>query len=255
MSAAVHSPVDATVAWLTTRQLFARRRLWAALAFALVPLLFTLGYRLTNADADTKALEFLVTLYRDIVLGTLLQLAAVLLGTTAFGGEVDDGTIVYLLVKPLPRWSVVLSKYVVALVAIVAVILPGIVLPWLVLGVGSVPARIPVAYGVAAVAGAAIYAALFVALGLRSRRALVHGLLYVVVVEFVMSRSIAGLRSLSIREFALTIAARVADGVAQVSAGAHVSMATVWTMGTVFLVGSLVAAVRMYQRFELAERL
>src|SRR6185437_7360196 len=101
--------LNRTVMWLTWRQLFARRRIWLAVAFALAPLLFTLVFMVVGDDGTDARVGFLGVLQRDIVIGTLLPLAAVIFGTTAFGGEVDDGTLVYLLVKPIPRWQVVLS--------------------------------------------------------------------------------------------------------------------------------------------------
>ena len=58
------------------------------------------------------------------VVGTLgftlmLPLVALLATTSVIGPEVDDGSIVYLLAKPINRHAVALSKYVVALVATV----------------------------------------------------------------------------------------------------------------------------------------
>ena len=109
-------PISRTVAWLTLRQLFVRRRLIAAIFFALTPLLIVVLFVSARgaAAADGRTAGLLMDLYRDVVIGVLLPLSAVVFGTAAFGGEIDDGTIVYLLVKPLSRWRVVLSKYVVA---------------------------------------------------------------------------------------------------------------------------------------------
>ncbi|HTR77240.1 MAG TPA: ABC transporter permease subunit, partial [Gemmatimonadaceae bacterium] len=176
--------LDSTVAWLTARQLFVRRRLVAAAIVSLVPAIIALIFRLTHA-AGADSSEFVTELYRDIVLGTLLPLVAVVFGSASFGGEIEDGTIVYLLVKPLPRWRVVLSKYAVSTAATIAVMVPAIVLPWLVMGVGAVGAQRMLGFSAAIVIGAAIYSALFVMLGLTTKRGLVAGLLYVVVVEFV----------------------------------------------------------------------
>ena len=53
-------------------------------------------------------------LLADFGLAVLLPLVAVIVGTAAVGSELDDGTIVYLLAKPVPRWLIVLVKFVVA---------------------------------------------------------------------------------------------------------------------------------------------
>lgn len=252
------APIEPTVVWLTFRQLFVRRRLIAASIFSLIPLVVALAFRASHGPDDPRTLDFFVTLYREIVVGTLLPLAAVVFGTTAFGGEIDDGTLVYLLVKPVARWRVVLSKYLVAAISTAAVMLPTIVLPWLALATGAVPRALPIGFAAGVGAGALLYCALFVALGLASRRALVVGLLYIVVLEFVLSRQIAGVRSLSVREFALTVTDRVAASApALVHDLVHavVPMTTVWTMGAIMLAGALLLAIRKLGRFELAERL
>src|SRR5208282_4792673 len=104
-------PVNLTVAALTFRQLFTRRRFVASTLFALMPLVIVLVWQATNRKAGLTPAQFLSTTYQGLVAFVLLPLSAVVFGTAAFGGEIDDGTIVYLLVKDLPRWQVVLSKY------------------------------------------------------------------------------------------------------------------------------------------------
>ena len=47
-----------TVMWLTWRQLFARRRLWFALAFALTPALFTLVFLVVADDGNSSRAGF-----------------------------------------------------------------------------------------------------------------------------------------------------------------------------------------------------
>src|SRR5690242_4854025 len=136
----MNGPIDRTVVWLTWRQLFARRRLYTAAAFAFAPLLVAVVFRLTAADVEKSGANFLITLLREVVIGTLLPLASIVFGTAAFGGEIDDGTLVYLLVKPIARWRVVVSKYLVALACTVAIMIPAIVFPWLLVRTADLPA-------------------------------------------------------------------------------------------------------------------
>ena len=245
--------LDSTVMWLTLRQLFVRGRVIAAGIFALIPSLAAVSYRISRPD-DPGPIEFLVGLFSEIATGTLLPLAALVFGTTAFGGEIDEGTVVYLLVKPLPRWRVVLSKYVVAVTATLAVLLPGILLPWLIVGPSAVPSEVVMAFAVAGASGACLYCGLFVMLGITTRRSLVIGLAYVIPLEFVLSRSLTGVKSLSIREYVLTAAGKMSEAHPEL-VEFSVPLATVWTMGTIILVGSIVAAIAALQRFEMAERL
>jgi ABC-2 type transport system permease protein len=247
-------PVNLTVAALTFRQLFTRRRLIVAALFAAAPLLFTFAFRAEFLRTDPTGGRLLAQVYGQVVALVFLPLAAVVLGTAAFGGEIDDGTIVYLLVKALPRWQIVLTKYVVVALSTAAMMVVTIVLPWLALGAQSANATLVESYAAALSAGAAMYCALFVALGLMSKRGLVIGLLYVVVLEMVLAANVAGLKSLSVREFVTTIAGKLAAGVPGVQPGA-VSLATVWTMGSIILIGSLAIGIRRLQRYELAERL
>jgi len=247
-------PIDTTVVWLTWRQLFARRRLYLAAAFSLAPFLVAIIFRLTAGDVEASSAAFLIGLLREIVIGTLLPLAAIVFGTTAFGGEIDDGTLVYLLVKPIARWRVVVSKYLVAVACTTAVMLPAIFLPWFVVRNADLPATVPLSFAAGVGGGALIYCALFVMLGLTLRRSLVVGLVYVIGLEIVLSRSVAGLRSLSVREFSLSITEAVGKAAVQFT-DPVVAMTTVWTMGTIILVGSIAYSMRRLARYEVAERL
>jgi ABC-2 type transport system permease protein len=245
--------VDRTIVWLTWRQLFARRRLYLAAAFSLTPLLVALLYRLLISDSAASSEEFLTGLIREFVIGTLLPLTAVVFGTTAFGGEVDDGTLVYLLVKPLARWRVVFWKYVVAVLSTAAVMGPAVVLPWLAVRTPDMTARVPLSYLAGVGVGCLVYCAIFLVLGLTTRRALVAGLLYVVAIEMVLSRSVVGTKSLSVREFTLSVAQSVSHGTVVLPDA--VTVATVWTMGTLMLVGAIALAMWRLHRYEVAERL
>jgi ABC-2 type transport system permease protein len=250
----MNGPINTTVAWLTFRQLFVRRRVVAAAFVSLVPMLIAAIFRATQTGGAPENARFLVEVYRNIVIATLLPLVAVVLGTAVFGGEIDDGTVVYLLVKPLARWRVVVTKYVVAVLSTSAIMVPAVLLPWLVLGAAGVGADIPLAFAGGVGVGVALYCALFVALGIAAKRAAVLGLLYIVLVELVMAPQVAGMKSLSVREFAATIVGRLAAGQPGIVAGT-VSFATVWTMGGIMLAGSLAFAIHRLRTYEMAERL
>jgi ABC-2 type transport system permease protein len=246
------SLLNGTVMWLTWRQLFARRRLWLATAFSLAPVLFALVFRVLADDGPSSETTFFNTLMREIVIGTLLPLAALVFGTTAFGGEVDDGTLLYLLVKPIQRWQVLSSKLVVSVLSTIAVVLPAIVLPYFLLSGPDVTARAALAYVAGAATGTVLYCAGFLTLGLANKRALVIGLLYVVSFEGILSRSLPGFKSLSVREFSVAVAQAASRGAVVVDGA--VSMATVWWMGTIILVGATYWTAFRLVRYEVAER-
>lgn len=249
----MNTPLNRTVMWLTWRQLFAQRRLWLAAAFSLVPLLVTVFYRFTVDDREGATLTFFTGLNANLIIGILVPIAAAVFGTTAFGGEVDDGTLVYLLIKPVARWSVLLSKYVVATACTIAVMVPGMALPWLLLRGSEVSDSAFVGFAVAGAAASATYCAIFLVLGLASKRALVFALLYIIAFETVASRNIVGLKSLSVREFAVAISQAASSG-AIAPDGYVVPITTAYVMTAVFIVVALVVGLRKLVRYEVAER-
>jgi ABC-2 type transport system permease protein len=239
--------------WLTWRQLFARRRIWFAIAFALLPLAFTLLFRIVADDGDSSRVGFYHAMIREIIVGTLLPLAAVTFGTTAFGGEVDDGTLIYLLVKPIQRWQIVVAKFLVSTVSTFAVVVPAIVLPWFIARNPDLPFKAVTAFLVGAALASLLYTAVFLGLGLKTKRALVFGRLYVIGFEGVLTRSAPGVRAFSIREFANAVSQAVSQG--SIVLPDAVSMSTVQWMGTIILVGATIWTMRMLARYEVAERL
>jgi ABC-2 type transport system permease protein len=247
-------PISPTVAWLTWRQMFANKRLYLAILFSLLPLIIAVLFRSFSPDPVKESHGFYLLLEKDIVIGTLLPLAAVVFGTTAFGGEIDDGTLLYLLVKPLARWRVVLSKFVVAAACTLGLMIPAIILPWLLVRAPDLPAGVPVSFLWGAALGSVLYGAIFVMLGLIARQSLVIGLIYVVGFEGVLSRSVPGIKSFSVREFATAFSLKHAAPELQLGAPA-LTMTTVYVMGAIFFTASLAFAVYKLWRYEMAERL
>jgi ABC-2 type transport system permease protein len=250
----MNGPLNLTVMGLTFRQLFTRKRFIFSGLFALVPLVIVLFFKASKHAYDLTGELFLVKLYSDIVAFVLLPLSAVVFGTAAFGGEIDDGTIVYLLVKALPRWQLILSKYVVAMISTTVMMTVAVILPWLALGAPPDSRLLVESYTAAIALGASLYCAIFVTLGLTSKRALVIGLLYIVVVEITLSPNVVGLKSVSVREFVMTIARKLGEGSAGIGA-IVVPMNTVWTMSAILLVAGLGLGIRWLSRYEMAERL
>jgi ABC-2 type transport system permease protein len=246
--------LNRTVMWLAMRQLFVRSRMISAFVVALIPLGVVMIYNATHGEYDMQTGRFLVGMYRDFVIGTLLPLVAIVFGTTAFGAEVSDGTIVYLLTKPQARWKLILSKFVVAVFATIVVMIPAVFLPWLLVNHTEMPLDVPMAILGGVGVGALLYSAMFIAVGIASKRALVMGLLYIILIEFVLSRQAAGVMSFSIRELTLTALARIAEGNRWIGPGT-VTLDTVYTMAPIFFFGSLLYAWNKFRKFEISEKL
>ncbi len=189
--------MNPVVMQLTLRGLLGRRR---ALLMLLLPVLLLLlaGLIRWASDADLFAT---VTLTEEFALGTLLPLMCLLIGTGVIGSEIDDGSIVYLLAKPLPRATILLSKLVVAWgAALVFAVVPLVAAIEI---AGDDDGQLGLAYGVAATLAALAYTALFVALSVVTRNAVIIGLLYALLWETVLGGYVPGISNVSVRQWAM----------------------------------------------------
>jgi ABC-2 type transport system permease protein len=221
---------DPTVARLTYRALLGRRR--ALILFVLPALLIVISVaiRLLVGADDGVASEVL----GGFALATMVPLIGVIAGTGAIGPEIDDGSIVYLLAKPLKRPTIILTKLTVA----VGVTMAFSAIPMLIAGfvLNGNSRQIAVAYAVAAVAASVAYSAVFLLLGTVSRHAVVLGLVYALIWEALFGSLVPGARTLSVQQWALALAERTAPNTAVVSdvglPAAVVLLAVVTVAGT-----------------------
>jgi ABC-2 type transport system permease protein len=234
-----------TLASVSLRGLLNRRRTLLLGLFGALVVLVAVLFQLADQPAD-ESLAFTGQLLGNFGLAVLLPVVAVIVGTAAIGSELDDGTIIYLLAKPIPRVLIVAVKLVVARLLVALLVAPAIVLAGLV-GTGGT-SDLGVAYALASIVGALEYTAVFLALSLITSRALVIGLAYVVIWEGVVAGLFEGTRILSIRQHALAVGDALAgEGAvrAELGAGAALLVAAVVT------VLAFVLAVRRLQRVEL----
>jgi ABC-2 type transport system permease protein len=247
--------VELTLASLTWRLLLGRRR-WLALPIcnglpALVSWLFVWEQEELRA---AETLEFMEILLATVVLSVLLPLASLIFGAMAVGQEIEDGTLAYSLAKPTARWRLVVTKLVVAWVATLATILPGIWLAgWIVL---DDPAHALVrGFSVGLTVGALLYCAGFLALSLYTRRALILGLLYVIGWEGSLSRLFAGTRTLSVREYATSMSEAVAGVTLEGPLTSPLQPATAVWMSVAALAVLVAFAVTRLRKLELVEEI
>jgi ABC-2 type transport system permease protein len=137
-----------------------------------------------------------------------MPLVALIVGTAAIGSEIEDGTAVYLMIKPIPRWKIALSKGLVAAGLTAALVVPAVVLTGFLLGGtrGDTTTTI-VGFAVACLVGGSAYAVAFMALSVFTSRALLLGLAYTLIWEGVLSGLLEGTKFLSIRQATLGLAA------------------------------------------------
>jgi ABC-2 type transport system permease protein len=186
---------------VTLRGLLGRRRSILLVLLAGLPVLIALLVRVSGGrpDAD-RVLDALVV-------RTVMPLVALIFGTAAIGSEIDDGTAVYLMIKPIPRWTIALSKIAVAAGLTALLIVPAVIITGALLGSRTDTATTIIGFSVACLVGGSAYAAAFVALSVFTTRALLLGLAYVLIWEGVLSGLLEGTKFLSIRQATLGVAA------------------------------------------------
>ena len=164
----------------------------------------------TGGDGEESNSVFIGTILDALVIAGALPIVALVLATASFGNEVEDKTLSYLLLKPVPRWLIALPKT----LAPMAIGGPALVVSGVgstVLGVSAAlfvaesDVRAVLAVGVAVLAGVVAYSAVFTWAGLVTTRALAAGLIYVFIWEGFLSSLLEGVRYLSIRAYTLAI--------------------------------------------------
>ncbi len=190
-----------TVLALSIRQLAGGRRIWLMLILAAIPLVIALIF--SSVESDATAAEFSDGLTNHLIASTILPLVMLVLATAAFGNELEDRTLSYLVLKPIARWRIVVPKLFASLfVGGLPVILSGWVAT-LIITDGDPGHAATTA--VALLVGSIAYAALFTWAGLAVRHALPFGVAYIFVWEAALSSFLGGTRFLSVRQYTLAI--------------------------------------------------
>ena len=123
-------------------------------------------------------------------------------GTAALGSELEDGSAVHLLTKPIGRTTIVLAKAVVAGTLTAALVVPSTVLAVVLMakpGADLGPMTTSLAAGV--LAGSYLYASIFLALSVITSRGLIIGLAYALIWEGLLAGLLPGTQVFSVREY------------------------------------------------------
>ena len=98
-----------TVFKLTLQELAGKRRLALVVLLAALPSLVSVAYRLGNQHNDPPNWTA-NTLLDGVIITILLPLVALIFGTSSLGSEIEDGTVLHLLAKPVSRREIILAK-------------------------------------------------------------------------------------------------------------------------------------------------
>jgi ABC-2 type transport system permease protein len=171
---------------VSVRRLLAGRRLLAILVLFLLPALLTLLIRSQGGHAEPDAIEFFMLLI--LIPHSALPFTALLFASGLIHDEVEEQTLTYLLVRPLPRSLVYLTKLTAALVTTALLATLCTVINLSVIYGTQVPvaidmprrmALLSLIYALALVA----YCGVFGLVGLIFRKSLPLGVVYIIFIE------------------------------------------------------------------------
>jgi ABC-2 type transport system permease protein len=229
---------------VTVGALLGRRRTIVLLLLAGLPVLIALLARLGSGRLD-DALEAIL----ELGVRSVLPLTALVFGTSALGSEIEDGTAVYIIAKPIPRWQIAAAKIFVAGLLAAALNAASTLLTGLLIGgADAVSLATTIAFAVAMAVAAFAYAALFVALSLVTGRALIVGLLYTLVWEGILAGILEGTRLFSIREATLTLAEALAPDAARIDG--DLDLPTALVLLAVIIAGGFALSTSRLRSFE-----
>ena len=194
------------VATLVARTQMTRGRLIGLLGLGALAVLF--GVAIGLGDSVTQITDTL-DMTDNFGLRLLAPVVALILGSAALGDFVDDRTLVYLWLRPVPRWQISLG----AALASIGSALPLVVIPvTLAAYLGSADTTVALAAALSSTVATLGYAGVFLALGFKVRRALVWGLAYILIWEGFLARSVGFCAKLSVSVYARSLLEHIADG-------------------------------------------
>jgi ABC-2 type transport system permease protein len=229
-------------------QLLAGRRLLVVGLLVVPPLVLP---ALFVGGSGRDPASAILGLFRQLVLPVLLPVVSLTFSTSTLGTELRDGTVTNLILKPIPRPAVLGAKYLAAVLATLAVLLPAEVAGHLIAARGLGSTDLLGGMLAATVVGTLAYCALGLLLSLLVSRALLIGLAYALLWEGALVGVAPSASSLSIRGYTEGVLAAVLSG-AGLGAQARLGPVSSTILAAVVTVGALVLAARRLERMDVA---
>jgi len=210
-----------TVWWVLVRSLATRIRLAGLGLLGVAAIVLGLAAHVGHPDSRPDAAWSIIDSYG---LSILVPVVALVFASAALGDLAEDGTLVYLWLRPVPRWQLAVAAFAASVTAVVPVAVLPLVVGAAISGGG---ARLVAGATVGGLLAAVAYSAVFCGLGLRVRRALAWGLAYLLIWEQAVARVSHGAARASLFVHTRSLAASVAGRPPPRNAVA-------WTTGLIF---------------------
>lgn len=208
-------PAVASIYRMFLRGQLTRLRALGLLLLSLIAILLAILARTDEFSPVRTAVEIMA----EYGISLVVPVCTLWIASSLTGDLIEDRLMVYLWLKPVPRWVVPTA----AVAAAVTIMVPLVVVPLGVAAAISGSGALLVSTVTTSLIGVFAYGAVFVLFGLRFSRALWWGLAYVLVWENAIARLTDGLARLSIRSYLSTLMSRANDvdlALADRSAGA-----------------------------------
>ncbi len=187
----------ALVYGVVLRQLLGRGRIIGLSALALIAPVS--GWALGSADAS---LDDAVNLVAGIGLGLVLPIVALVFAGASIGDLREDKTLVYLWLRPIDRWPVVVGAALAAVTIAAPITIVPVVVAALLTGAGN---GIVAGTLVATIVGLVGYVGVFTLFGVWLKRFIVWGLAYILIWEGFIAQAGAGVARVALRKYTRSI--------------------------------------------------
>jgi ABC-2 type transport system permease protein len=159
----------------------------------LLPCACALLFGLLARALDMSAQRAFAAVAADGIFGLVMPITALVIGDSVLGAEVRAGTLHFTWLSPTPTWRIVLGRWVGGSSVALVTIAPAAALAAV---IAATPESAGAAYLAAAV-GSISYVAIFVAIGVLTRRTAVWSLAFVFLFERLLGSALTGIAQLS----------------------------------------------------------
>ena len=148
-----------TIYKLSLTQMLRPKRLLILLFIASVPIALSVVAAIFPPDTEDMVSFRDDFLMGPMVISAVLPIVTVVLGTASLGHEIEDQTMTYLFLKPVPRWGIILPKFLATITVAGIVVIGSGVLTTAIVPEGSVTTSVAAAVGLAV--GVLAYTSIF----------------------------------------------------------------------------------------------